>query len=1055
MTARVTTLSSSAGGIGDYYGEQVAGYYGDGGPTAFWYGAGAAGMGLAGVPTKDQITALMDGIDPGTGEKLGRRFSKSKERPSARGYDLTFSAPKDISVYWALTNDAERAEIESAINDASLAVLEHFDKTCPIRVGGNSEVVTGAGITAAVIPEHTSRAGDPNLHVHCVISSKIQNPATGNWYALDARELKQHQHTLSALFHRGLEAELTRRLGFGWGTRESGHATPLLGADPKVCKALSARTVDVNALYKTKLERFQTNYERDPSPRELHQLKREAAAASRPKKVPIVETSERHRWTETAASITETAIAEATTELNKATTPTAITKAAKNLADAELSYIDRIKTAAAIPVTMTPELAAAVDDSAVGELTDKRSTWREGHLVLEIARHLPSGLDLTAGAVVRGAYIHAQQIIDRTHTTSVDVIEVSEGADDVMRTFTTREVLAQETQIATWFDTAFSAPADGVAGDVDEHANRPLSEGQSQAAARTAGTAPVELIVGPAGTGKTTALQAAVKSLQSQGRDVFGLAPSTGAADVLGDETGCATENITKFLWEHTQRDKGPLPEFVLGAGATLIIDEAGMVSTPQWHTLTSLAQTHGWRIVAVGDGFQFSAVGRGGMFDLMARTGPADRVTQLDKVHRFANEWEAETSLLLRDGDPAVIDTYLEHQRILPAATDKTAIATAADWWMDHHDTHHSLVTRRTKGPAPELGLFATSNATVDAINKEIQDQRAKFGDIHSGFSLGSTKQNRRIFAIGDHVVTRRNQRDLLTDRGHHIRNRDRWTITGYNQDTGTITIHGQTGTAHIPFDYAAAHLQLAYAQTSHAAQGRTVDHSVLVVGTDDLIDRASIYVPLTRGRADNHVIIAGTATLDEAADRLTTGISRRWIDSPAITHLTPTPTAQTTKNAPAAPAAPTLGELVAAARRKLAETEAAMGDVQRKRDRTRARHDEARQRWDPRVAAVKQAHDKAFDKRQTLMDNQPYLGVKKWAAKVDALDVELGELKTKYDALTKAAAKHTTPLKRSADQAHKTWADLFNETETTKLRVRQLETALQGPDLGHHLGD
>jgi len=137
------------------------------------------------------------------------------------------------------------------------------------------------------------------------------------------------------------------------------------------------------------------------------------------------------------------------------------------------------------------------------------------------------------------------------------------------------------------------------------------------------------------------------------------------------------------------------------------------------------------------------------------------------------------------------------------------------------------------------------------------------------------------------------------------------------------------------------------------------------------------------------------------------------------------------------------------------LAESEAALGDDQRRRDRTRARHDEAKQRWDPQIAAVKQAHDKASAERQTLMDNQPYLGVKKWAAKVDALDVELRELKTKYDALTKAAAKDTAPLKRSADQAHKAWADLFNETETTKLRVRQLETALQGPDLGHHLDD
>jgi len=62
-----------------------------------------------------------------------------------------------------------------------------------------------------------------------VVSSKVMDPETGRWYALDACELKQHQQMLSVLFHRGLEAELSRRIGVGWGTRTQEFAAPLTG----------------------------------------------------------------------------------------------------------------------------------------------------------------------------------------------------------------------------------------------------------------------------------------------------------------------------------------------------------------------------------------------------------------------------------------------------------------------------------------------------------------------------------------------------------------------------------------------------------------------------------------------------------------------------------------------------------------------------------------------------------------------------------------------------------------------------------------------------------
>ena len=93
-----------------------------------------------------------------------------------------------------------------------------------------------------------------------------------------------------------------------------------------------------------------------------------------------------------------------------------------------------------------------------------------------------------------------------------------------------------------------------------------------------------------------------------------------------------------------------PTARYGLAVGATVIVDEAGTLSTPNLAELARLADHHQWRIVMVGDPRQFSAVGRGGMFSHLTNTYGA---IELDQVHRFTHQWEGEASLRLRTGDP------------------------------------------------------------------------------------------------------------------------------------------------------------------------------------------------------------------------------------------------------------------------------------------------------------------------------------------------------------------------------------------------------------------
>ena len=164
---------------------------------------------------------------------------------------------------------------------------------------------------------------------------------------------------------------------------------------------------------------------------------------------------------------------------------------------------------------------------------------------------------------------------------------------------------------------------------------------------------------------------------------------------------------------------------------------------------------------------------------------------------------------------------------------------------------------------------LAAPTNETVARLNHAAQRRRIDAGDLNPrGRHVDA---NGYRFHAGDEIATRRNDRQLHTDQGlTMIRNRDQWTIATVHRN-GDLTVTGRTGTTRLPAHYVEAHVELAYAQTSHATQGRTVDRSILVL--DAATDVRGIYVPMTRGRHHNDAYIVTTgeqSALDVFADSI-----------------------------------------------------------------------------------------------------------------------------------------------------------------------------------------
>ncbi len=321
------------------------------------------------------------------------------------------------------------------------------------------------------------------------------------------------------------------------------------------------------------------------------------------------------------------------------------------------------------------------DRQALVALAERQSTWRPAEITREVAGSIPTTTGMSAVEVHAWIErlrreIEANELVDLTRPAPVgtplrrDGRPITESAID--RVLTTPAILAQEERLLE-----IAARRDN-GGGTDRAVDAPGLGAAQRGAAAVAGTRPLALVVGPAGTGKTTAMRPGVEALRRQGRSVFGVAPSATAAEVLADDTGIDCDTVDKLLVEH--RDgRRPSPRFDLPAGSTVLCDEAAMVSTLNLAELFELAERRRWRLVLVRDPLQFSAVGRSGMFAHLFQTVGA---VELDRVHRFIASWERDASLRLRAGDTDVVAIYDRHGRLHGGTSLQMQRAVINAWW-------------------------------------------------------------------------------------------------------------------------------------------------------------------------------------------------------------------------------------------------------------------------------------------------------------------------------------------------------------------------------------
>ena len=361
-------------------------------------------------------------------------------------------------------------------------------------------------------------------------------------------------------------------------------------------------------------------------------------------------------------------------------------------------------------------------------------------------------------------------------------------------------------------------------------------------------TRTVEVITGPAGSGKTRALAEAARAWRDAGMGrVLGIATAQAARNVLASAGVHAAENSSVFLG-HLPGRRGALGIRDIGPGTLLVIDEASMMSMPDLLEIVRHAARHGAKVIIAGDQEQLAAVESGGGMMLLARRLG---YVQLAEAVRFTAQWERDASLRLRTGDASALDEYHEHGRIRGADPDQ-AMDDAARTYVAHylagrdallmiHDRdrcreasrrirddliHLGLVER---GPEIELAAGARASAG-DLIICRQNDHGLEAGEPGRTLANGDTLRIESIRDDGTAMVRR--ALDCDPDTGAR-----RWTDPG-------LRLHRLRRPRTWPTPSPATRRRAA----------RSGSASPLVTGTED---RQWLYVAMTRGTDANTMIV------------------------------------------------------------------------------------------------------------------------------------------------------------------------------------------------------
>ncbi|MGA2321552.1 MAG: MobF family relaxase [Solirubrobacteraceae bacterium] len=659
-----------------YYEQQVARggddyYSGRGEAPGEWVGSGAQALGLSGRVSARQFGALIAGRDP---RKPSVRLRASARDPKVAALDLTFSAPKSVSVLFAVAPEQASGELVACHEEAVHAALGYLEEEAVmIRRGeGGEHVEPAGGLIAAAYRHRMSRALDPQLHTH-VVAANLARGSDGRYTALHGAPLYRAAKTAGILYQSHLRALITERLGWEWGEVRNG-AAELSGVQRPVIAHFSKRRHEMLA-----------EAERGGIGLDTKAGAESAALATRERKQYGVET---HTWREEVrARAGELGLGK--DELTE-------------LFDDGRERVE-IRT------------RDAVDEQTIGDqmaspagLTARSNTFDERQLLQEFA-----------AAAVQGALVYEVRGQAVRFAGREDVLATTHGE------MTTAELVDCERRLIA---AAVGRAGEGAGVVRSTHveraiaaADRPLTAEQAMAVRATVSSGHgVTVIQALAGTGKTYTAGVLRHVYESAGFQVLGVAPTGRAARELTEEAGVPARTLDRLLIDIEQLGDG-LPQ-----GCVLILDEAGMAATRSSSRVLQAVEHAGAKMIAIGDPGQLASVQAGGWLGAVGRELGVLRLTE---VMRQRDAVERRALGALHDRAPRYYLDWAEQAgRIRTFSDPAGACEQALSEWAR---------AAATVGPA-QVVMIARDNDTREQLNRGARDLQRSLGALGKERSYG-----------------------------------------------------------------------------------------------------------------------------------------------------------------------------------------------------------------------------------------------------------------------------------------------------------------------------
>lgn len=786
------SVGAMGAGQGNYYvGLAREDYYLEGGePLGHWWGDGARVLELTGAVEKDALQNLLRGVSP-EGQILVQNSGAKERQP---GWDLTFSAPKSVSVLWGIADDVTRQTLQEIQCQAVTAALQYLqEEASTTRRGKGGHTREAAGLVIATFEHGTSRAQDPQLHTHALVLN-VGIRRDGTTGAILSKPLYQHKMTAGALYRAELGLLLEQRLG--WRLQPSHHAFEVQGLPAKLLAEFSKRRA---AIEQHMSERGTTGAYA-------------AAVATLATREVKAHTARAHlfpRWREVAAAHgIQPQIAQ---ELRRE------------------------------PVARNPErLYQQALGSALETITNQSSTFGKK----DVLRHMAEQLQ-TCGVGAKGI----RHFVNGTLTTSPDIVCLGRIQEEIR--FTTREMLATEKRLlqiaqASRNDQSHVIAEKALQASMRQHPN--LNDEQRQSMdhlTRSAGS--IQVLSGMAGTGKTQTLAAACKAWEAAGYQVFGAALAGKAAQGLQEGSGIQSETLTKRLMDlrsgvldaaqhHGKqllraavgKPTSSYEPFRLSAKSVLVVDEAGMLGTRLMTEIVERVRNAGAKLILVGDARQLPPIEAGGPFKAL---GQLLGQSELQVIQRQRNLWARDAVRDFAEGKAQeALRAYAERGFLTVSETRHEAMESIVrDWRAD----------QRLK-PQERLILTSTNNE-ARALNERIQASRKEAGEL----GVLWLAENGERFYSGDRVLFGQNFKlygvsngTLATIESINVLDRA-LTVTLDNKERRTIPLNRYKDVA------------LGYAVTTHKAQGVTTENAYVLIGGSNQ-NREITYVQASRARGD-----------------------------------------------------------------------------------------------------------------------------------------------------------------------------------------------------------